>query len=696
MIVREAHMSEYYIVKIDVAKKQEYIYKSNKIKVIQGGTFAIKFVTEFLGCKILKKLVEKGTLPEKAAQYFNVFNPEGCILFDKGGQSEYIFSEESHSEAFLQGFHEYAFKLFPELNCLVIKEKFDIDGKDYKKIERSMDKALFRVKHAPQNFGQISFGLTERCKNTGGIAGYQNRFGEKLSADAYVRETFYEVVRRSFDVEERNPKGTSDQSVIEALKENTYLKTNFSETDTSSDGKIVAHLIELEAWIKEFAKIVEKSNGITPDAIDLAMKNGIKVTTDIDTYMENQNNRKHAVLTMDGNGMGKFLTKFKTMFFKHDDIGESDCEHENANDAEHKALINIYKEKYDRDLKTRNLNYFLMKQILSISIEETIDNSMAHMVNSCLTAIKDNNETFLANRILVSAGDDITMLMGGSNFTDDTMGLIYDFGEHRIMDKKYIENIIENDASFNSININEFKDYTNVYLDQEFVQTKRLYFSAGITLIDSKYPLYRAVQRAEHLQGDCKKELSTMESINHEVEASLMQFKMYQGDIADTKDTDELKDQLYVVRSNNAFDSINTKMMFIRIDLKGLTSADARVRYDIIVNDEQKDEYREFSILDYKTFDDTRALIEKDHLCSIYNALKKEISSYSSVMEMLEAFNKGHNFGMTYFKTHNNKLLKSLNIEFDAKNAVNGTKDIAYQRIQDALTLIKFEGVENK
>lgn len=133
----------------EVARKQNYIFSSNRLKENIGGSIIVERVVE--------------DLPKQVNPSF-----EGSLIYNGGGSSLYKFSSKEEAKEFIKSISERILRDYPGVEVFMVmvnydskKEKIiDVIGEAYKKLGKKKSNRL--------NSGrQISFGIEKLCDSTG-------------------------------------------------------------------------------------------------------------------------------------------------------------------------------------------------------------------------------------------------------------------------------------------------------------------------------------------------------------------------------------------------------------------------------------------------------------------------------------------------------------------------------------------------
>lgn len=230
---RSVLMAIYYGVKVDVSGKQGYIYSSNRLKEVVGASKIIEFVTEVLGRVIIEEMKmempNQGLNQEQFTDFFEykttsgeLKRVRGNVHIEAGGNGIYIFEQENHAKEFTKRFSHYVLEHFEGLEITLATESFDFE-KDlglefYNKLELGIMKKKNRLNRPLRKF---SFGMYDKCGNTGKPKGYEvmehsdlaeNEYVSKfISKESYHKRRFYdEILMDRFNPLDFNQDNTKD------------------------------------------------------------------------------------------------------------------------------------------------------------------------------------------------------------------------------------------------------------------------------------------------------------------------------------------------------------------------------------------------------------------------------------------------------------------------------------------------------
>lgn len=252
-----------HLVAMEISKKQNYIFKSNKLKENIGASLIIKYVTEDLPYRYLEAC-------------------HGETVFEGGGGSFFKFIDKDNAEKFINKLSLKIMKEYPEIEFFATKIEYENEVDGEKELRKKMaDKKLSRS----SAFKKISFGVEEICRNSG--------------------------IPASFIIDDE--KTASNRR---AVSMDTYKKLNSGKSD-KSDSLGIIEIIKRD---------LEGIKGIKLEEINLKydfseFKNGddrYEFPYDLDNFKKDGNSTL-AIVAIDGNGMGSMVDKLKNAFKENQD-----------------------------------------------------------------------------------------------------------------------------------------------------------------------------------------------------------------------------------------------------------------------------------------------------------------------------------------------------------------------------------------
>ena len=205
----------YWLSRVDISGKQNYIFSSNKLKEIVGASEIIRFTTEELGKKIIKEL-------GYSTEFFSKNNNDGCILFEAGGNSCYIFTNKKKALKFNSTFSRFVLEKFNGLDLNIALFEFDIYKDNIIEILDILDKKVEYKKRSKSSFSnRVSYGCIRECSNTGKPAGYINKDDEmkKVSKESFDKLSFYNLNIKEYGIENNWSKLKPIDSNLEFTKD---------------------------------------------------------------------------------------------------------------------------------------------------------------------------------------------------------------------------------------------------------------------------------------------------------------------------------------------------------------------------------------------------------------------------------------------------------------------------------------------
>lgn len=131
----------------EFSRKQDYIFKSNKLKECIGASIIIKNLSE----------------------NFNKFGLKNeNFVIKGGGKSLYIFDDKTEANKFIKEFSTNILRKYPGLEFFIVSEPVDIINGDIKNAISKLYKNLETKKSMRKNSeNQIGFGIERECESTG-------------------------------------------------------------------------------------------------------------------------------------------------------------------------------------------------------------------------------------------------------------------------------------------------------------------------------------------------------------------------------------------------------------------------------------------------------------------------------------------------------------------------------------------------
>lgn len=155
----------------ELGKKQNYIFKSNKLKDSIGASLIIKDFSE---------------------DFFQEKLNENNFIMRGGGKTLYYFDEDDKCEKFIRDISFKVLKDFPGLELLITKVNFNPKENVLKdkisEIYRKLDKKKNEGKHL---CSEVGFGIEKKCNQTGMPASYKDE-DEFISEEVYTKRQYVE------------------------------------------------------------------------------------------------------------------------------------------------------------------------------------------------------------------------------------------------------------------------------------------------------------------------------------------------------------------------------------------------------------------------------------------------------------------------------------------------------------------------
>lgn len=239
---------------IDVSRKQEFIYRHNKLKDNLYNSFIIKTVTENIEDDTLDKeaLEALADLKVRLTKYLQE-NHQGdySFLYSGGGNSIVQFSSQETARNFIRGYSKAVLEEYPELE-LYISLTTATQNFNYKEIRKDLHKKADELKDKRKSrFKRLSYGVEEIDETGRALLAVERKKNYKGAKDF-----LYRLVRADFQEEEQAKK-------IEFIDELDLYKKG--DGDKSYIGVIAIdgnQMGEMVSKVEDFTQLREFSNNI--------------------------------------------------------------------------------------------------------------------------------------------------------------------------------------------------------------------------------------------------------------------------------------------------------------------------------------------------------------------------------------------------------------------------------------------------
>ena len=177
----------------EVSRKQDYIFRSNKLKENKGAS------------NIIEKVIEE--LPTTIN-----LNYEKNLVYNGGGNSLYKFNDKDEAKDFIKKVSEKILREFPGLEVFMVLEEY-APGKITLAVDKLYEKLAMKKNERRHSGVQMSFGIERRCQSTKLPAcDDKDKYGEQR----YISN---EILRKIDYSDKSSPKFNRLLPVEEGIKE---------------------------------------------------------------------------------------------------------------------------------------------------------------------------------------------------------------------------------------------------------------------------------------------------------------------------------------------------------------------------------------------------------------------------------------------------------------------------------------------
>lgn len=186
-----------YFVLMEVGKKQDYIFRSNRLKENIGASLIIKHLTE--------------CLPEKMLDKYN-----GESILSGGGKGLYKFKSQEEAIDFIKELSYEVLKKFQGVELYFVRSEIDIEKDNVvSKIKELYIKLGKKKSRRANAIGQIALGIEEVCTSTKNAAVARGNEG-LVSEEIYSKLKFFEENKKDYF----NGQGIKHHMEIDNIKDN--------------------------------------------------------------------------------------------------------------------------------------------------------------------------------------------------------------------------------------------------------------------------------------------------------------------------------------------------------------------------------------------------------------------------------------------------------------------------------------------
>lgn len=172
-----------YVTLIEIGKKQNYIFKSNKLAENIGASNIIKYVTE-----------------KKAKKFYEKYSPK--IIYEGGGNALYVFQTKNDGIEFAKSYSANIIEEYPGLMLYITGYELK-EGECVKAGISECHKLLSKKKNQKRGSCRIiDFGNTVRCTTTN-LPAFGNlnekQGGKAISKESFVKYKMEKEIKSDFD-----------------------------------------------------------------------------------------------------------------------------------------------------------------------------------------------------------------------------------------------------------------------------------------------------------------------------------------------------------------------------------------------------------------------------------------------------------------------------------------------------------------
>ncbi|MGM0410697.1 MAG: Cas10/Cmr2 second palm domain-containing protein [Bacillota bacterium] len=492
-------MSKYSVVKMDISSKQEYIYASNRLKEIVGASKIIEFTSEILGRIIVEEMKDEYSVNDLSITKSR--NIDGCIHIEGGGNLIYFFKDQDTAEEFIKRFSTYVLKHFEGLKVNFANVEFNITQDLAIDLYNKLDKQILQKKNQINKLNYLSFGIYDKCDNTGKAKGYEvleisddnpdDEVSKLVSKESYHKRKFYEEM--IFNPYNDNENGNINKAYDDFYRVKKYLKEDANNKIKNKIEWMRSYFVNSDSFsLDEIISInkFDHKHNLTDDDKNNLKESKIKKRI-INLKDVADNNNYIGLSFLDGNGMG---SAFRGLPLKFIDIlkNEVDQKKKNEIDQDFYESLKKYKpfknsEKLSKNIKTtiEENNYYFLSTI------EVISNELKKGFETELIKLMKDYKIVP----IIIGGDDIAFWTSGKDSIE--------------VSKEYIKNLAQNVSLKENIT-NQIRKYKIVeprFKNSHFNilnKFSKISVSGGVAITSYNYPITKSSKLVDELETNAK------------------------------------------------------------------------------------------------------------------------------------------------------------------------------------------------
>jgi hypothetical protein len=433
---------------IDASKKQEFIYDKKKTRNNIGRSLIIRFITEWIDQQEIDQVNDIKKTKNKDNEFIFLSKEAkergGSLIFSGGGNCIVKFETQDKATEFIKDYSLKVLKVHSELELYMSFVNVGEFIEEKKKEFPNYEKATDDKRLEPM----IHKELEERL-----------RIIKENRKSRFMKKSYgIERIKSNSNYSDKEETNEDTESYSTAIKK--HFARHFAES-----------LIKADFNTRHEMKVTKDINSIT-DMITFKFDDYKKNGTDDTASSSFERKNYMGIVAIDGNKMGDLTRSLKDLY-----LGYS---------------------KDDTIENYRNLsenNYFKSLKLFGNQINRVYCNAIRRAIFSMLLNDKSDSKKAVQDKCLtpiVMAGDDITLVFR-STIAIQVAG-------------KIMQNI-EDEIIANDEKISTGTEYSIVKELMQSQKLTKLTSGCGVAIVKPGYPFFEAIQIAEKIQKEAKKEV---------------------------------------------------------------------------------------------------------------------------------------------------------------------------------------------